>query len=537
MNPVRVIAFEWNTLMLINVLVALKEKYGWKPIYCVSHNLEAYVKERLPDIIYHDTFDARYGRPAAALAHMRLNVLDEPAAAALSTSQLLALKQMDRMELLGGFAQRDRFIHFHRLAGYWNAVLDELKPDVILMPTSPHVVYDLVGYSLAKLRGVRTILFEYVTTEGLLMAIDGFENGLPPLVSKFQIGGLSSPVPDVSLSPRLEDYWKRLRGEYVKAVPSYTRELWVDAETIENEAARKEAIRNQERLARSKAYHSRKLSHRFKLAAAALGTRKRMRPVDQNSKEKPPSTDGHYLGKFYKASEVPEFIARQAVSFRRKNAENSRRRYDELAVKPDLTQPYVYVALHIQPERSTNPNGRVFDDQQVLVGLIAKSLPRGWKIYVKEHPSQFVPQYASERGRSPSFYDALVDYPHIQLVDRKTPSFDLIDNARAVATITGTSSWEALVRGIPTLVFGEAWYKGCPGAYDVRSSEDCRNALAEIAAGNRPDPKAVRFFLKTAEELSFIGYLSADDQPSAGIDEATNVTRLAEAIASQFRGS
>jgi len=55
---------------------------------------------------------------------------------------VISLKQMDRMDMMGTFALHDRFIHFHRLAGYWSAVYDALKPDVLLMPSSPHVTYD-----------------------------------------------------------------------------------------------------------------------------------------------------------------------------------------------------------------------------------------------------------------------------------------------------------------------------------------------------------------------------------------------------------
>ena len=111
-----------------------------------------------------------------------------------------------------------------------------------------------------------------------------------------------------------------------------------------------------------------------------------------------------------------------------------------------------------------------------------------------------------------------------------TPSFDLIDGAKAVATITGTSSWEAIVRGIPTLLFGEAWFKGCDGVHSVRTREDCRQALARIAAGERPKPEAVRRFLQATDEAAIVAYISSDEKEMAGIPEAENIQRLARAI-------
>src|SRR5262245_19030743 len=177
-------ALEWNSWSLVEVLVELAEKHGWDPVYCVSYGNEDAFKRRFPAAIYHDTFHARYGRPPAELADLRRNLVDQRTAEALGYATTLALKQMDRMEFMGGFSLRDRFIHFHRLAGYWAAVLDRFQPDVLLMPTAPHAVYDYIAYALARLRGIHTTMFEYVTLDGMLMAIEGFENGIPALMDR-----------------------------------------------------------------------------------------------------------------------------------------------------------------------------------------------------------------------------------------------------------------------------------------------------------------------------------------------------------------
>ena len=244
----------------------------------------------------------------------------------------------------------------------------------------------------------------------------------------------------------------------------------------------------------------------------------------------PPPVAGHYDGRFYRAEETPRKIARRAARLSRRHAAAVSRAYEELAVIPDLAQPYVYVALHAQPERSTNPNGGVFDDQDVMIGLIAAAMPAGWRIHVKENPWQFL-TFASERGRWKTSYNAMLAHRNVSLVPRETSPFDLIDHARAVASITGTSCWEAVARGVPALLFGEAWYKGCEGVHTVRTVEDCRRALEQIAAGHRPEPEAVRLFLQAAEEGSIEAFLNEDDASIARIDRADNVATLASAIA------
>jgi hypothetical protein len=539
--------------MLIDVLVSLAAHHNWNPVYCVSSYKRDLLKEHFPSIIYHETNDARYGRPAPELAHLGAPaILDQPAAEALGYVQVNALKQMDRMELLGGFTLRERVHLFHRLVSYWTAVFDRLKPDVLLMITSPHVTYDYIAYALARRRGIRTVLFEYVTTEGLLMAIDRFEDGLPPLMTEYQRLRADPPAAPVALSERMENYWRRLKGSHEQAMPLPTRKLLADAN------ARKLAALEAEKLAEKNAaeqslspsiYPMQFFVHLRSALAPLRSSPGRMlwslplavlraicetlwppKPVPALApRPAPPPDNGHYKGRFYDLA--PDDLARASAAFRRDHGEAMRRRYNELAFEPDFTQPYVYVALSMQPERSTNPNGGVFDDQDVMVGIIAAALPAGWRIYVKEHPSQFIDGIRVERGRWKNFYDAVLAHPNVSLAPLQTPSFDLIDRARAVASVTGTSSWEAIVRGVPGLVFGEAWYKGCEGAYSVRTVEDCRRALALIAAGKRPDPESVRLFLHAVDRTAFVGYFGPDEKEPAGIEETANVARLARAIA------
>jgi Capsule polysaccharide biosynthesis protein len=552
-SETRAIVLECTTPMLIDVVVELSQHYGWNPVYITSNYTQDLVKRHLPSAVYQETVDARYGRPVPELADITsAGIIDQPTSEALGYAEVMALKQMDRMELLGGFSLRERFLHFHRLVNYWSAVFDRLRPDVLLLIDSPHVVYDYVAYMLARRRGIRTVLFEYVTTEGLLMAIDRFEDGLPPLMAEYRRLRASPPPEPVVLSDRMESYWRRLKGSHDQAMPLWTRNFLADAEK------RRLAALEAEKLAEAKAAEqpvARAMrpilffSHLRAALAPLRSSRRRMLRAMPSlvlhairktlwpptpagvpaPRPAPPPVDGHYKGRFY--DYAPEDLARASADFRRNHGEAMRRRYNELAVEPDFTRPYVYVALSMQPERSTNPNGGVFDDQDVMVGMIAAALPAGWHIYVKEHPSQFVDGVRVERGRWENFYDAVVAHPNVSVVPLQTPSFDLIDHARAVASVTGTSSWEAIVRGIPALLFGEAWYKGCDGAHTIRTVEDCRQALALIAAGKRPDPEAVRLFLHAVDQTAFVGYLGPDEKQLAQVEEAANVTRIARAIA------
>ena len=97
----------------------------------------------------------------------------------------------------------------------------------------------------------------------------------------------------------------------------------------------------------------------------------------------------------------------------------------------------------------------------LAIETLARALPAGWKVVVKENPAQ---RFAK---RELGFYEHLAGIPAVHLVSKQENTFDLIERCDAVATITGTAGWEALFRGKPSIAFGRAFYRGGPGVISV----------------------------------------------------------------------
>jgi len=209
------------------------------------------------------------------------------------------------------------------------------------------------------------------------------------------------------------------------------------------------------------------------------------------------------------------------------------RRYRRLSRPVELSVPYVYVPLHFQPERTTSALGGAFANQLLMVDLVARTVPPGWRVYVKEHPSQFYPKFAGERARFPGYYERLASIPGVHLVPLTVSPFDLIDGARAVATITGTSGWEALARGIPVLLFGfGAWYKHAEGAFYVPTEAACRAAFDRLRNGYTIDETELRRFIQAVNHVAVradMGYRTPHELES-GIGHDESVNALSEAL-------
>ncbi len=211
------------------------------------------------------------------------------------------------------------------------------------------------------------------------------------------------------------------------------------------------------------------------------------------------------------------------------NDRRLRKRYAARAVAPDLAQDFIYLPLHYQPEETTSPLGGAYESQLLIAEMLSYYAPPGWKVYVKEHPAQ------NSYGRNPSLYDDLARLKNVTLIGTEANSYDLIRNCRAVATISGTSGWEALFRGKPVLVFGHVPYEHAHGAFRIRSAEDCRAAIHCIKQGEfNIDVNTMTCFLRALQDCSIDFRLNTAgvSLPShfAEVPADTNRSNLVDAI-------
>ncbi len=204
--------------------------------------------------------------------------------------------------------------------------------------------------------------------------------------------------------------------------------------------------------------------------------------------------------------------------------ENSLTYFDHLAEfedqEIDLSGDYVYVPLQMQPEMTTSTLGGRFRDQAYMIERLAGIVPPGVRILVKENPKQ------GAYMRGPLFFHRLRRIPAVQFLPSWANTHSLTAHARFVATITGTVGWEALCMGKPVLVFGQAWYRGFPGAvewregltYDDVAAIDFPHQTLETAVG--------AFIARCHHGVVDRDYIEIVEDYS----EENNITRVAQVI-------
>lgn len=153
--------------------------------------------------------------------------------------------------------------------------------------------------------------------------------------------------------------------------------------------------------------------------------------------------------------------------------------YKKLAKNINLINTdYFIFFLHYQPERTTLPDGYDFIDQVFAIRILRLLLPKHINLLVKEHPSMFTNQ-SEPKFRNAFFYKTIDTIDGVSLIPISVDSFQLIDNALAVATITGTVSLESYIRLKPTILFGRSKFK-VNGVHVFSDTENLSVFITEI---------------------------------------------------------
>ena len=137
--------------------------------------------------------------------------------------------------------------------------------------------------------------------------------------------------------------------------------------------------------------------------------------------------------------------------------------FDHIAAcedKFDLSGEYVYFPLDDCPPITTSDLRGRFRDQATAIECLSAILPEGVRILVKETSSR------DANLRGPLFFHRLRRIPSVTILPISADNKSVMKNARFLATVAGMAGWEAIRTGKKALVFGNAWYRKLPGAFE-----------------------------------------------------------------------
>lgn len=506
----------------VKVAQKLQKEQGYRPVWWIGYSKQDNSHNIIPStfhgIIYQDDSDAWKGRfPKEIEKKAPYYYLDVDFLKRHAHHELQAIKMMDRMDQdrrSFNFMERQR--HFRNMLKSWMAAIDIVKPDLVISTAIPHRLYDYVLYWLCEEKGIPFLTIQHTQFPGRLyfsknefytiknLFVEDCQNCNHKIVS----------VEDLPLD--IKERFEKVKKTYEEGAPAYMAQL----DNLERNISR--PIEIIKRVLRK--YHWLKKSELCYL----FGKNADCTVIGHTAYSK-------QVNKKYEDSEgnIYQYKWREFKATRYKK--QLKDVYESLTTAPNYKENYVAYFLHYQPEATSCPGGDIFVDQRLCIELLLKHLPLNYKVYVKEHPHQFIRHHIGHTSRMRDLYDDLIKNDRVKLISTDINSFDLIDNAKAVSTITGTVGWEAMVRQKPVIAFGLGWYenysKGVLRITDERSAE---HMLQFIESYHYDESSLLAYLESVGEKTKLAYYFKNMYKREVGISEDECVNNIISLIIEQL---
>ena len=163
-----------------------------------------------------------------------------------------------------------------------------------------------------------------------------------------------------------------------------------------------------------------------------------------------------------------------------------------------VNEKFVYLPLHQEPERSLLIAAPKFSDQLLTIKKISENLPKNYKLYVKEHPTQG----PARNWRDISFYNEIIKLKNVKLFHPEFDSKLLLKNCELVISVGGTSSFEAAFFGKPSIIFADLGYSLIPSVTKLNSYTELKHGIMN-SLKQTIDPNDVLGYVSILEKNSF----------------------------------
>jgi len=336
---------------------------------------------------------------------------------------------------------KKRKLIYYELLQYWINYFAKNSVDLVVFDGVPHMGWDLVCYEVARKFNVHTCYLELTVIEDQVIWHDDYKS-----FRKLTLNRSDNTLDQLKSLVGNDIYSKYLReGELLK--------LGKKLNDLKNKKSGTSIIRKIKTILY-------RVFNSFKNARKDLN---------------------HDSSFYYNKIKILDYIYYSVKNLFYLQTLN--KKYSLCTIPVDLDRKYIFFAMHYQPERTTSPQGECFQEQILAIKIIASSLPNGWKLLIKEHPTQLLNRkvFKNKNFRSTYDYGLICKIKNVVIVPISFDSAELIKNAQLVATINGSVGWETLSTHFkPVVIFGNIWYANCRSCFSISSQNEFKDVLKEL---------------------------------------------------------
>jgi len=452
----------------------LAERTGYLPVLWLGHpSGVSAAKELFPKCRFLDERNLNFGvLPIKNRSALPQSIANSPNFIAFYNAALYSMQRNEIFRQIGYLEKRE---FLNALANFLWSEVEGLEVEGCVASQAPHTAAGLLTAGLMAAKGVELLHFTQVSIAPFVMPRLGF------------------PYKDCEVRGCLE-------SEY--SPPDAAPEVWIDE--FLNRVEEKRNLESEEFLADI---------HRGATGVVGIARRlKYLRREVMTLRKEFVGSGVHPLPSGGRMSHALALL--RADRYRTRRLRVARASLAKWSRRPSAGQCSFLFLLHFEPEKTTMPDSGLNSDQLSAVRVAASLVPEGTTLWVKEHPSQLLLSTNGHVGRTPGFYEKLASIPNVLLAEPSTSTWEMLDSARIVFTMTGTVGIEAAYLGKLVIYFGQPWYSGLPGTrhiseidsplegagalLNVASSTQVRDGLSAIirsgSFGGAVSPGDVRFF-------------------------------------------
>ena len=159
---------------------------------------------------------------------------------------------------------------------------------------------------------------------------------------------------------------------------------------------------------------------------------------------------------------------------------------------------FIYFPLHYEPERILLVDNPYHSDQISVISNIAKSIPVGYELFVKEHP------FMETIGwRDTSFYKELLKLSNVKLIHPSVKNDEIIKKSSLVIAIAGSTIIEAAFYKKPSIVFAHQLFSILSSVTTLEKIEDLPGAIKKSLETKFDYNTSLKNFITIIENNSF----------------------------------
>lgn len=193
------------------------------------------------------------------------------------------------------------------------------------------------------------------------------------------------------------------------------------------------------------------------------------------------------------------------------------RRIAQTVSEPE-DEPFAFFPLHLTDDAQLTLRNPLMAAQFSVIDMLARSLPVGMTLYVKEHPAL--------AGVTPwELVGPLLSMKNVKLIHPRWHPHELIRRSRLVCAINSTAGFEALMIGKPVLCLGRPFYSGWGLTHDWTEVNSLPALVRQALSAPLPSEDELVSLLCRLRRQSYPGTHFMRD------DSVQNAERTADSLA------